>query len=537
MDSNFVADPNQIRASYEGFYQNWDFDAATPLYLKPAPFSEDSASVGFILEYEKRFFSYLKKRLMRKYEALNLSLRLAYPMYSSLKLFLEDPNSQRGYVVAKILRVSKTPSRIHLELYDDTEMATGLTYSTYEHLENSKRTAQVRTMIDEFYKPDYLNADLTEYPSYPLLRDKTQEGPEVYCKKRYDASRVTLKQQLVLGFFVSKMNLSERESETTANQLQKTIHSLNIKRLLDIHLVANPMSHDVPTLKCSSNHKVVFCSDLHVGSFTACVEDLERLVQEINKDELIKYVIASGDLVDGINVYPNQKRDLKIKNFVEQYERLCAILGNLRPDIGLILIPGNHDFISKVEPQLWTQQLISVFKTNLINRPLLLLPNPTYFSIDGVKIYVTHGCGVAQLTFQIADFDIKRPAEASNFMLQNLNAMPLQMNAPMRATAEIPHAVPEDLNILNVGHMHNQESFRRNKHCVILCNGAFQNLTPYMNLMGLNPNVSCVWCVTLSNLELTYWDLKTAFTDSHTYTAVEGEIEATERKEAEASGR
>ena len=69
---------------------------------------------------------------------------------------------------------------------------------------------------------------------------------------------------------------------------------------------------------------IVFLSDVHIGSLTFLEDAFQRFIDWINCEagdesqrkmaEDVKYLIIGGDIVDGIGVYPNQDKELTIKD-------------------------------------------------------------------------------------------------------------------------------------------------------------------------------------------------------------------------------
>ena len=62
---------------------------------------------------------------------------------------------------------------------------------------------------------------------------------------------------------------------------------------------------------------VAFLSDIHVGSKTFLEAQWIKMVEWFHNDPLaktIKYLILSGDVVDGVGIYPNQDKELAIKD-------------------------------------------------------------------------------------------------------------------------------------------------------------------------------------------------------------------------------
>ena len=523
--------------SYKEYAHNWNFSEAFPLWQIPPKFSDDSASLNYVLQYEKRCFKYLKENAYKKYELLPGELKDRYPLYKNLKDFYEDEDSKSGFLVAKILTCKKY-NNIFLEIYDETDSGYCQTHADLDFLETEeeKKKEHLVKEICALYENEFLHPVIGQYSSWPFLKEKDNlKDIEQYSLNRYKISKSLIREELVYGVFLrKKVSKDEKDKKQMLNELQKAIKEVGKKCVFDLMYTSAVNPNLVKDIKSdpTKEGKIIFTSDIHVGSYTCCVEDIERLVQKINDDRSVKYLVMTGDLIDGIDVYPNQKKDLKIRDYVQQYTELANLLSKLNPDVRLIFCPGNHDFLSKVEPQVWSEDIKTIIKKILYDRKLLFVSNPSYLNIEGLKVYLSHGIGICYVSNVIGEFNVKRPAEALNFLVENLHACVIQGSAPIRPTnPKVYHLIPNDFDIINVGHIHKLEEFRRDKNTLLICNGAFQNITPYMNLMGLEPNVSQVWAVDIKNLETKNWDCSTEFTKNHTYVAVQSEIALREKEE------
>ena len=122
----------------------------------------------------------------------------------------------------------------------------------------------------------------------------------------------------------------------------------------------------------------VFISDIHLGSnkYLPSVED--KFVKWINSGENssqnVKYLFISGDVVDGIGIYPSQEKDLFETDIYKQYNMFEAFVEKIPEHIQIQICPGNHDAVRGAEPQpAFTSNLlptIHAFKNvNLFNNP------------------------------------------------------------------------------------------------------------------------------------------------------------------------
>ena len=139
---------------------------------------------------------------------------------------------------------------------------------------------------------------------------------------------------------------------------------------------------------------IVFLSDVHIGSKTFLPEAFERFIMWINGEygneeqvriaNDVKYLIIGGDIVDGIGVYPNQEKELEIKDIRQQYDKAASYLGQIRSDIKIIITPGNHDASRVAEPQpaVPVKYAKSLYELNNVE----FISNPGYVSLDGIKV-------------------------------------------------------------------------------------------------------------------------------------------------------
>ena len=113
--------------------------------------------------------------------------------------------------------------------------------------------------------------------------------------------------------------------------------------------------------KLPENYYTAFISDIHFGSKMFLTEEFERFLAWINgetgtpeqKDiaKRIKYLFVIGDIVDGVGIYPEQDKELSIKDIYEQYNEAARNLSRIRKDVQLIACGGNHDAMRLAEPQ------------------------------------------------------------------------------------------------------------------------------------------------------------------------------------------
>ena len=104
----------------------------------------------------------------------------------------------------------------------------------------------------------------------------------------------------------------------------------------------------------------LFISDIHLGSGTFKENEWNKFVSWLNGEvdyhkEWIPnpgYLVIAGDAVDGIDSYPGQEADLSITDVWEQYSVLSESVSKIPNTIQTVIMPGNHDAVRLMEPQL-----------------------------------------------------------------------------------------------------------------------------------------------------------------------------------------
>ena len=92
-----------------------------------------------------------------------------------------------------------------------------------------------------------------------------------------------------------------------------------------------------------------------MGSKKFLESEWDKMVEWMNTDDEtaqnIKWLVLSGDVIDGIGIYPGHEENICIANSFDQYEMCARKLDELPDHITPILLPGNHDAVRPAEPQ------------------------------------------------------------------------------------------------------------------------------------------------------------------------------------------
>lgn len=215
---------------------------------------------------------------------------------------------------------------------------------------------------------------------------------------------------------------------------------------------------DIPLAKAmqpsDSSTSVAFVSDIHVGSNTFLEKQWDRMVSWLKgnwKEQGIDYIVVSGDVVDGIGIFPNQEEELEIDDIFKQYEKLSELLKEIPDGIRLIVQPGNHDAVRPAEPQPTFSKRI----TEIFDSSIMFVGNPCFLEIEGRSILTYHGRSMDDLISGIQTLSYETPIEAMKEMLKRRHLAPLYGGKTPIAPEKEDFLVIDDVpDIFVTGHVH-----------------------------------------------------------------------------------
>lgn len=251
---------------------------------------------------------------------------------------------------------------------------------------------------------------------------------------------------------------------------------------------------DIPYRVIDDNGKppvfVGSMSDIHVGSKTFRKDDFIRAIKWISSSQgeaaNLKYLILSGDVVDGIGVYPGQQDDLEIFNPLEQYAKFSEYLSGIPEDITVFILPGNHDAVRLAEPQpKFSGKLKEVLPKNAV-----LLPNPCNLRLEEKNVLVYHGMSLNDMVELIPGANFSTIGKAIEAMLKRRHlAIKYGGNTPLVPSPNDYHVIEEVPDIFITGHIHSH--YVGNYRGVRYVNSStWQSQTEYQRMMNFAPNPS-----------------------------------------------
>lgn len=256
-----------------------------------------------------------------------------------------------------------------------------------------------------------------------------------------------------------------------------------------------------PDIPISSKLQVPDCpisialiSDVHIGSKNFMPKLFDRFIRYVSceigsvkqREEAgrIKYIVISGDLVDGVGVYPGQERELEIKDIFSQYKRATQIIEKIPDYIKIIYSPGNHEPIRNALPH---PAIPKKYCKELYDLGLIMVGNPCLLSYHGIKILSFHGDSLFDLSMSIPGLNINKPENIMREYLRNRHLAPIYgSKSEIAPTAKDWLVILDVPHVLHSGHVH--INGMGNYHNTLVINsGCFQSQTDFMRNLGVIP--------------------------------------------------
>ena len=280
-------------------------------------------------------------------------------------------------------------------------------------------------------------------------------------------------------------------------------------------LVKDILLPEIPTTHSWRGAPIPICaaliSDLHIGSmkfldraFNQFISWLKGEVggrKEKTLGRSVKYLLIAGDLVEGIGIFPNQKKELLIKDIYQQYNEVSKFLEQIPQHIEIIIIPGNHDATRQALPQ---PPIPKEFAEELYEMPnVQVLGSPTYVSIHNVKVLLDHGRSLDDVVESIPTVATESPDKAMVELLKARHLAPRWGGKTTLAHESNDFLVIEDVpDIFHAGHTHTN-GVTMYRGVTVVNSGAFQAQTNYQKKLNINPTPGRVPIINLQTKRVT----------------------------------
>ena len=260
-------------------------------------------------------------------------------------------------------------------------------------------------------------------------------------------------------------------------------------------VIANSLIYpDIPIRqrrRTDEDFGIAFMSDVHVGSKLFMQKQFDKFLEWVNgkydyKKELaekLKYIVVSGDLVDGIGVYPNQEKELAIDDIYKQYSEMFTLFSKVPEYVHVFLLTGNHDAVQRAEPQpTLPQEFYKDFKLSNIH----LVSNPGYVTLNGMRILGYHGTSLDSIIQGIPGCSYSKPEGAMLEVLKRRHLSPIYGDNPIVPSKNDSMVIDKVPDIMHMGHLH-KNGYAEYHGTLIVNSGTWQARTGFQVRMGHIP--------------------------------------------------
>jgi DNA polymerase II small subunit len=230
----------------------------------------------------------------------------------------------------------------------------------------------------------------------------------------------------------------------------------------------------------------IYLSDLHFGSRQFLGEYFNRFVDWVNgrgaNPELagrVKYIFVAGDIVDGIGIYPNQEKDLDVRDIFKQYELFADFVGELPDYIEVVACPGNHDAVRRAEP-------MPALPKEILGCDVLSVGSPSSLTVEGLEHLIYHGTSADSWIATLSHLSYDHPEEVMVECLRRRHLSPI-----FGGNAIVPEkldylVIEKEPDIVHFGHVH-KNGYKNYRETLIINSGTFQDTTEFQQKQGHIP--------------------------------------------------
>lgn len=264
----------------------------------------------------------------------------------------------------------------------------------------------------------------------------------------------------------------------------------------------------------------VFLSDVHVGSKDFLEEEFLKFIKWVSGKtgsseqqetaKKVKYLFISGDVVDGVGIYPGQEADLSIPDIYDQYKEFARLLDMIPKHIAIVVCPGNHDALRIAEPQPvlshdYCAPIYALENVYIVSNPAIVTMHRTE-TFSGFDVLMYHGYSFDYYASEVHSIRSQGGYERADlimkFLLKRRHLAPAH-----KSTQYIPHLDHDPLVISTVpdffisGHIH-YSSVSNYRNVTLICGSCWQRKTAFQEKVGHHPQPCRVPLVNLKTREV-----------------------------------
>ncbi|MCS7142396.1 MAG: metallophosphoesterase [Aigarchaeota archaeon] len=239
--------------------------------------------------------------------------------------------------------------------------------------------------------------------------------------------------------------------------------------------------------------KVCVISDLHVGSKRFSEDAFQEFLDWLHSREAsrVKCLVINGDLIDGVYVYPGQEKELALASLSDQFREAGRLLKEVRDDIKIIYVPGNHEPVRKTIPQPPVQQRFREILDS--SREVSYCGNPAKLRIGGNTMLFFHGQTFDDVIHSSTGYSYSNLVNDLNrlmtFFIRCRTLAPTFGDSTPVLPTKVDHLFIDEVpSLFATGHVH-VASMTTYKGVSLVNSGTWQEQTSYQRAVGLIPTV------------------------------------------------
>lgn len=346
------------------------------------------------------------------------------------------------------------------------------------------------------------------------VNEKVRVIAFVYEKRETKKGNLLFEIEDMTGTFkvvISQSRFNEKILERAKSVLKDDIIAITGK-VLEPYMIAEDIEWpELPVIRekkrSEADVAVAYLSDIHFGSKHHLGKHLKSFSDWLHGHgdarELagkVKYLLIAGDIVDGIGIYPNQEKELVVKDIFQQYRMFDDFVNGLPDYIEVIAAPGNHDAVRRGEPQ-------PALGKDLVSCDITAIGNPSNLSIEGVKHLVYHGTSIDSMIANIPGASYMHPEKVMVEYLRRRHLSPIYGGNLIIPENVDYMVIEEPPDIFHCGHVH-KNGYTQYRGTLAINSGTFQDRTDFQVKQGHVPSPALVPVFELKSGRLHTLDFK-----------------------------
>ncbi|MFA6213820.1 MAG: DNA-directed DNA polymerase II small subunit [Candidatus Micrarchaeia archaeon] len=276
--------------------------------------------------------------------------------------------------------------------------------------------------------------------------------------------------------------------------LSDDIVAFDGKSVDELFICDNVEWPDIPVAreqrKSERDLSIAYISDLHMGSKKFLEGEFSHFISWLNGSEgradlagKVKYVVIAGDVADGIGIYPEQEKELAVKDIYKQYEMFDSFMEKIPDYITVIVGPGNHDAVRRAEPQ-------PIIPYDMIKGNVVRVGSPSRVEIEGLRHLIYHGNSLDSI-IAAGGLSYDKPHEAMLELVRRRHLSPIYGQNLIVPEAHDYLVMEDEPDVVHMGHVH-KNGHMLYRGALLLNSGTFQDRTDFQVRMGHVPSPGLV---------------------------------------------